>query len=39
MLKMERCAELLDRMIEKYRREVLEKIEAGESEEKENREQ
>ena len=39
MLKMERCAEFLARMIEKYGREVLEEIEAGESEEKENREQ
>lgn len=39
MLKMERCAEFLARMIEKYGREVLEEIESGESEEKENREQ
>lgn len=39
MLKMERCAEFLARMIEKYGREVLEEIEAEESEEKENREQ
>ena len=39
MLKMERCAEFLARMIEKYGREVLEEIEARESEEKENREQ
>ena len=38
MLKMERCAEFLARMIEKYGREVLEEIESGESEEKENRE-
>ena len=29
MLKMERCAEFLARMIEKYGREVLEEIEAG----------
>ena len=39
MLKMERCAEFLARMIEKYGREVLEEIEAVEPEEKENREQ
>ncbi|WP_160285096.1 hypothetical protein [Parablautia muri] len=39
MLKMERCAEFLARMIEKYGREVLAEMEAGESEEKENREQ
>ncbi len=39
MQKMERCAEFLARMIEKYGREVLEEIESGESEEKENREQ
>lgn len=39
MLKMECCAEFLARMIEKYGREVLEEIESGESEEKENREQ
>ena len=39
MLKMERCAEFLARMIEKYGREVLEEIEAGESGEKENKEQ
>ena len=39
MLKMERCAEFLARMIEKYGREVLEEIESGEPEEKENREQ
>ena len=38
MLKMER-AEFLARMIEKYGREVLAEMEAGESEEKENREQ
>jgi hypothetical protein len=30
MLKVERCAEFLARMIEKYGREVLEEIEAGE---------
>lgn len=39
MLKMERCAEFLARMVEKYGREVLEEMESGESEEKENREQ
>ena len=39
MLKMERCAEFLARMIEKYGREVLEEIESGEPEEKENRRQ
>ena len=39
MLKMERCAEFLARMIEKYGKEVLEEMESGESEEKENREQ
>ncbi len=39
MLKMERCAEFLASMIEKYGREVLEEIEAVEPEEKENREQ
>ena len=39
MLKMERCAEFLARMIEKYGWEVLAEMEAGESEEKENREQ
>ena len=39
MLKMERCAEFLARMIEKYGREVLAEMEAGESEEKENSEQ
>ena len=39
MLKMERCAEFLARMIEKYGREVLEEIEAVDPEEKENREQ
>lgn len=39
MLKMERGAEFLARMIEKYGREVLEEIEAVEPEEKENREQ
>ncbi len=39
MLKMERCVEFLERMIEKYGREVLEEIEAVEPEEKENREQ
>ena len=39
MLKVERCAEFLARMIEKYGREVLAEMEAGESEEKENREQ
>ncbi len=39
ILKMERCAEFLARMIEKYGREVLEEIEAVEPEEKENREQ
>ena len=38
-MKMERCAEFLARMIEKYGREVLEEIEAGESGEKENKEQ
>lgn len=38
MLKMERRAEFLTRMIDKYGREVLEEIEAGEPEEKENRE-
>lgn len=37
MLKMERCAEFLARMIEKYGREVQEEIESGETEEKENR--
>ena len=37
MLKMERCAEFLARMIEKYGREVLEEIESGELKEKENR--
>lgn len=37
MLKMERCAEFLARMIEKYGREVLEEIESGEPEEKENK--
>ena len=39
MLKMERCADFLASMIEKYGREVLEEIEAVEPEEKENREQ
>ena len=39
MLKMERGEALLARMIEKYGREVLAEMEAGESEEKENREQ
>ncbi len=38
MLKMERCAEFLARMIGKYGRDVLEEIESGESEEKENKE-
>ena len=37
VLKMERCAEFLARMIEKYGREVLEEIESGEPEEKENK--
>lgn len=36
MMKMERCAEFLARMIEKYGREVLAEIEAEESAEKEN---
>lgn len=38
MLKMEHCAEFLARMIGKYGRDVLEEIESGESEEKENKE-
>lgn len=38
MLKMECRAEFLTLMIDKYGREVLEEIEAGEPEEQENRE-